>query len=118
VFVTCHRGHEDRCVGELYSMFDEFHQRLWPNEESKGDLEEDEEEDETVDIEDSIKAELGQLKTKKEKRPFYSVKMSQECGTFEISDYEVDDSVFHGDTASNRPRSSCPRNLSRRISRQ
>jgi len=61
-------------------MFDEFYHRLWPAEESEEEVEEDEEDDETVDIEDSIKAELGQLKAKKVKRPFYSVKMSQECG--------------------------------------
>ena len=60
-------------------MFDELCHRLWPNEESNLDQEEDQDGEE-ADIEDSIKAELGQLKQKKTKKPFYSVKMSQECG--------------------------------------
>jgi len=54
----------------------QFHQRLWPDEEVPSD----EEGDEADDIEASIQSELSHLKSKSKEKPFYSVKMPQECG--------------------------------------
>ena len=91
VFVTCQRGHEFQCVGELYALFDEalsptpsllnlkFYRRLWGDTEIQvGD---DEDDDGEGDIESSIASEISKLKSNKREKPFYSVKMSQECGT-------------------------------------
>ena len=58
------------------SISSQFYQRLWPDADD--DLSVDEE---SGDIEAAIQSEISQLKSKKEKKPFYSVKMAQECGT-------------------------------------
>ena len=91
VFVTCQRGHEFQCVGELYALFDEvplpiptplkrkFYRRLWGDTEMPAGNDQDD--DGGGDIESSIAAELSKLKSNKQEKPFYSVKMSQECGT-------------------------------------
>jgi hypothetical protein len=55
----------------------ELYHRLWPEENT---LDTDDV-DEVGDIESSIATELSQLKGNKKKKPFYSIKMSQECGT-------------------------------------
>jgi len=61
----------------------QYYRRLWPDEEFR---EEEEEEEESGDIEASIESELSQLKSKKVQKPFYSVKMPQECG---ITHFEI-----------------------------
>jgi len=40
----------------------------------------DEDDDGAGDIESSIASEISKLKSNKQAKPFYSVKMSQECG--------------------------------------
>jgi hypothetical protein len=52
----------------------QFYRRLWPDDDVV-------EENEPEDIESSIESEISQLKSKKEQKPFHSVKMAQECGT-------------------------------------
>ena len=60
---------------------EQFHQRLWPDEEVPSD---EEQGDDADDIEASIQSELSQLKSKSKEKPFYSVKMPQECGIFSL----------------------------------
>lgn len=76
IWATCNKGKEGKCIGELRDLFAEFADELYGN--SKVDAADDEQD--AVDIESEIKAEVDDLHQPRTKALFTPVRIDVQCG--------------------------------------
>lgn len=82
VWVTCSKGKEGKCVGEILDLFTEYAERLYPqapDEEDQNGAEADDDED---DIEKAIKAEVNDIRKPAAARLFTPVRINVQCGGY------------------------------------
>ncbi|KAF2166214.1 hypothetical protein M409DRAFT_66703 [Zasmidium cellare ATCC 36951] len=80
VWVTCSKGKEGKCIGEILDLFTEYAERLYPQagqEQDGAEADEDEE-----DIEKAIKAEVDDIRKPGAARLFTPVKINVQCVIF------------------------------------
>lgn len=77
IWVTCNKGREGRCTGEILDLLNEYAERLYPE---TTDVEDSDDED--VDIEKAIQAEVDNIKRPGRARLFTPVKIDVQCVVF------------------------------------
>ncbi|RKP24630.1 hypothetical protein SYNPS1DRAFT_16893 [Syncephalis pseudoplumigaleata] len=83
--ITCTRGKEGRCVGEMYVLLNEYAEQLYPEASTDGQpAGEEHGGDAALSVEDEIAQELASLQQAKEKqtRLFTSLATQTECVVF------------------------------------
>lgn len=81
VWVTCSKGKEGKCVGEILDLFTEYAERLYPqaqDEEEPNGADADDYEEQ--DIEKAIKAEVNDIRRPAAARLFTPVRINVQCG--------------------------------------
>ncbi|KAL1920134.1 uncharacterized protein VTP21DRAFT_1280 [Calcarisporiella thermophila] len=77
ILVTCTRGKEQQSVRELYSIFNEYADKLYPSSADKG-----EESQEEQSVEDAVARELAEMKKPHKENRFASLMTQTECVVF------------------------------------
>lgn len=83
IWVTCSKGKEGKCIGEIMDLFTEYAERLYPQAAGEGAAEDDEDEEE--DIEKAIKTEVKEIRKPGAARLFTPVKINVQCGACSFS---------------------------------
>lgn len=80
VWVTCSKGKEGKCVGEILDLFTEYAERLYPQAQDEQDSNGADADDDEEDIETAIKAEVKDIRKPVAARLFTPVRINVQCG--------------------------------------
>jgi tRNA acetyltransferase TAN1 len=108
IWITCNKGREGKCTGEIRDLFSEYAEQLYPT--ASGIMSGEDEDTEPADIESEINAEVDHIRKSKTAQLFTTSRVDVQCGMSgcvimplqDYADHLTRRSRFHPDLCARR----------------